>query len=104
MMPLLGILIGILSLFGQAPDSVIKAFTEIADWSLSIKILAQNLEYDGHYYMRSDCNFNYKELEYKSLIFNAGNMNDTISKYILNRIFSSEGKLNIKYNVKCNIY
>lgn len=49
--------------------------------------------------MRSDCNFNYKELEYKSLIFNAGNMNDTISKYILNRIFSSEGKLNIKYNV-----
>ncbi len=54
--------------------------------------------------MRSDCNFNYKELEYKSLIFNAGNMNDTISKYILNRIFNSEGKLNIKYNVKCNIY
>ena len=54
--------------------------------------------------MRSDCNFNYKELEYKSLIFNAGNMNDTISKYILNRIFSSEGKLNIKSNVKCNIY
>lgn len=54
--------------------------------------------------MRSYCNFNYKELEYKSLIFNAGNMNDTISKYILNRIFSSEGKLNIKYNVKCNIY
>ena len=28
--------------------------------------------------MRSDCNFNYKELEYKSLIFNAGNMNDNI--------------------------
>ena len=54
--------------------------------------------------MRSDCIFNYKELEYKSLIFNAGNMNDTISKYILNRIFSSEGKLNIKYNEKCNIY
>lgn len=49
MMPLLGILIWILSLFGQEPDSVIKAFTETADWNLSIKILAQNLEYDGHY-------------------------------------------------------
>lgn len=36
--------------------------------------------------MRSDCNFNYKELEYKSLIFNAGNMNDTISKYIMKKI------------------
>lgn len=43
MMSLLGILIGILSLFGQEPDSVIKAFTETADWNLSIKILAQNL-------------------------------------------------------------
>lgn len=43
MMPLLGILIWILSLFGQEPDSVIKAFTETADWNLSIKILAQNL-------------------------------------------------------------
>ena len=37
------ILIVILSLFGQEPDSVIKAFTETADWNLSIKILAQNL-------------------------------------------------------------
>lgn len=43
MMPLLVILIGILSLFAQVPDSVIKAFTETADWNLSIKILAQNL-------------------------------------------------------------
>ena len=33
----------LLSLFGQEPDSVIKAFTETADWNLSIKILAQNL-------------------------------------------------------------
>lgn len=30
-------------MFGQEPDSVIKAFTETADWNLSIKILAQNL-------------------------------------------------------------
>ena len=49
MVPLLGILIGILALFGQAPDSVIKAFTETAEWNLSTKIPAQSLEYDGHY-------------------------------------------------------
>lgn len=49
MVPLLGILIGILVLFGQAPDSVIKAFTETAEWNLSTKIPAQSLEHDGHY-------------------------------------------------------
>lgn len=49
MIPLLGILIGILALFGQAPDSAIKAFTETADWNLSTKLPAQSLEYDGHY-------------------------------------------------------
>ncbi|WP_195469461.1 DUF6688 family protein [Clostridium sp. D43t1_170807_H7] len=49
MVLLLGILIGILVLFGQAPDSVIKAFTETAEWNLSTKIPAQSLEYDGHY-------------------------------------------------------
>ena len=35
MWPLLGILIGILVLFGQKPDAVIKAWTETADWRLS---------------------------------------------------------------------
>ena len=49
MVLLLGILIGILVLFGQAPDSIIKAFTETAEWNLSTKIPAQSLEYDGHY-------------------------------------------------------
>ena len=43
MVPLLGILIGILALFGQAPDSVIRAFTETAEWNLSTKIPAQSL-------------------------------------------------------------
>lgn len=47
--PLLGILVGILVLFGQAPDSVIKAFTETAEWNLSTKLPAQSLEYNGHY-------------------------------------------------------
>ena len=49
MLPLLGIIIGVLLLFGQAPDSVIKAWTETADWTLSLKEAPQNIEYDEHY-------------------------------------------------------
>ena len=49
MFPLLGILIGILMLFGQAPDSVIKAFTETSDWNLSLRQAPQNVMYDEHY-------------------------------------------------------
>lgn len=49
MIPLLGIIIGILSLFGQAPDAVIKAFTETADYTFSTRIPPQNIYYDEHY-------------------------------------------------------
>ena len=49
MVPLLGILIGVLAVFGQAPDSVIKAFTETSEWNLSTKLPAQSLESNGHY-------------------------------------------------------
>ena len=49
MLPLLGIIIGVLLLFGQAPDSVIKAWTETADWTLSLKEAPQNIYYDEHY-------------------------------------------------------
>lgn len=49
MWPLLGILIGILVLFGQEPDAVIKAWTETADWNLSQRIAPQNLYMDEHY-------------------------------------------------------
>lgn len=49
MFPLLGILIAILMLFGQAPDSVIKAFTETSDWNLSLRQAPQNVMYDEHY-------------------------------------------------------
>ena len=49
MLPLLGIIIAILLLFGQAPDSVIKAWTETADWTLSLKEAPQNIYYDEHY-------------------------------------------------------
>ncbi len=49
MVPLLGILIMVLLLFGQAPDSVVKAWTETSDWTLSTKVSPQNIYYDEHY-------------------------------------------------------
>lgn len=49
MIPLLGIIVGILTLFGQAPDAAIKAFTETADYTFSTKIPPQNIYYDEHY-------------------------------------------------------
>lgn len=49
MIPLLGILIAILVLFGQAPDAVIRAFTQTSDWNLSQRVAPQNVMYDEHY-------------------------------------------------------
>lgn len=49
MWPLLGVLIGVLLLFGQEPDAVIKAFTETSDWNLSRRVAPQNIYYDEHY-------------------------------------------------------
>lgn len=49
MIPLLGILIMILCLFGQQPDSIVKAFTETSDWILSGQISPPPVEYDVHY-------------------------------------------------------
>lgn len=49
MIPLLGVVIGILVLFGQAPDAVIKAWTETADWALSQREAPQSLAFDEHY-------------------------------------------------------
>lgn len=49
MLPLLGVIIIILILFGQKPDSIIKAWTETADWTFSQKIAPQNIYYDQHY-------------------------------------------------------
>ena len=49
MWPLLGILIAILILFGQAPDSVIRAWTETSGWNLSRRVAPQNVYYDEHY-------------------------------------------------------
>jgi hypothetical protein len=47
--PLLIVVIIILLLFGQQPDSIIKMFTETAEWTLSQKIPPPRLDYDGHY-------------------------------------------------------
>lgn len=49
MWPLFGILILILLLFGQAPDAVIKAFTETSDFRLSTQIAPPNVMVDEHY-------------------------------------------------------
>lgn len=47
--PLLGIIVAILILFGQEPESFIKAWTETADWNISQKVAPQNIYKDEHY-------------------------------------------------------
>ncbi|MBQ8597732.1 MAG: hypothetical protein IJ409_08090 [Lachnospiraceae bacterium] len=49
MLPILAILIAILCLFGQQPDSVILAFTKTSDWILSKEIAPPPVAYDTHY-------------------------------------------------------
>lgn len=49
MIPLFGIILLILVLFGQEPDAVIKAFTETTNWALSGQEGPQNLYVDEHY-------------------------------------------------------
>lgn len=49
MVPLLGICLGILIIFGQYPDDIIKAWTQTSDWNLSQKIAPQNIYVDQHY-------------------------------------------------------
>ncbi len=49
LLPLMGIVFAIMTLFGQTPSDVIKIWTETADWTLSQKIPPQNIYYDEHY-------------------------------------------------------
>lgn len=49
MMPMLGAAIGILVLFGQQPDSLIKAWTETSDWTLSQQTAPPSVCFDEHY-------------------------------------------------------
>lgn len=48
-LPLLGVLAGVLTLFGQTPDALIRAWTETADWTFSQKIPPPNVWMDEHY-------------------------------------------------------
>ncbi len=47
--PLLGVMLIVLLLFGQKPDYIIKMWTETADWTMSTKIPPQNIYQDQHY-------------------------------------------------------
>lgn len=47
--PLLGIIMIFMLLFGQKPDYVIRMWTETTDWTMSTKIPPQNIFYDEHY-------------------------------------------------------
>lgn len=48
-LPLLCVIIAALLLFGQKPDSIIRAFTETSDWALSTKISPPSVVIDSHY-------------------------------------------------------
>ncbi len=48
-LPLLGVLVLILTLFGQQPDAFIRAWTDTADWTLSQRIPPPSVPYDAHY-------------------------------------------------------
>lgn len=49
LVPLLCIVIAFLTLFGQAPSSIIQAFTQTSDWNLSTQISPPNVHFDEHY-------------------------------------------------------
>ena len=48
-LPLLCIIASALLLFGQRPDSVIRAFTETSDWALSARVSPPEVLIDSHY-------------------------------------------------------
>ena len=48
-LPLLGVIIAVLTLAGQAPDAVIQAWTQTAGWNLSQQTAPPNIQYDEHY-------------------------------------------------------
>lgn len=49
LLPVLGILVMILCLFGQQPDGIILAFTKTSDWILSGETAPPPVYYDTHY-------------------------------------------------------
>ena len=49
MIPCIGILIMVLTLFGQTPDAIIQAWTQTSEWNLSHQVSPQNIYQDEHY-------------------------------------------------------
>ncbi|WP_311775690.1 DUF6688 family protein [Enterococcus gilvus] len=49
MVPVLGIVVLTLTLFGQRPDSMILAWTKTSDWNLSQHVAPPNVQIDEHY-------------------------------------------------------
>lgn len=49
MIPLLGLCIMVLLLFGQQPDAIIKIFTDTSDWTFSQMTSPPTVYYDDHY-------------------------------------------------------
>lgn len=49
MWPLLAVLVCLLVLLGQRPDSVVRAWTQTSDWNLSTQTSPPNVFYDEHY-------------------------------------------------------
>ncbi len=49
LLPVMGMLVALLVLFGQQPDSIIKVFTQTSDWVLSGEISPPPVAYDTHY-------------------------------------------------------
>ncbi|MDR0273126.1 MAG: hypothetical protein LBI27_07410 [Clostridiales bacterium] len=47
--PLLGIIVVVLLLFGQEPSSIIKAWTETSGWTMSQQVAPPNISYPEHY-------------------------------------------------------
>lgn len=49
MWPLLGVIVAFMILFGQKPDSIISAWTQTSDWTLSLQEAPPNVYVDMHY-------------------------------------------------------
>jgi len=49
LLPFMGVVVGVLFLAGQKPESFVTGFTETAEWNLSTKIPPPRVEYQGHY-------------------------------------------------------
>ncbi len=49
LLPMLAIVVIILILFGQKPDSLVAMWTDTAEWNLSTKIPPPKINYQGHY-------------------------------------------------------